>query len=327
MARAKTEAARRRLLRRVRRQRLKYITVLPSLITLLNGVCGFAALYFVSKGAENVEVQYCFTKPKITYFAMAGYMIFVAMLADMLDGRVARMSQNTSSFGGQLDSLCDMISFGAAPAMLMLKVIELKLIPLSELNPAFASFLGRFLWLTAVAYMGCAAIRLARFNVENEEDEAAHMSFWGLPTPAAAGVIASLIIFYQDMLPTLAQKNTWPYLLGENLIIFSLPFAVIGVSALMVSRIRYPHLLNQYLRGRKPFAHLIRAAFFLVLIILNFEAALALIFCGFALSGFLKWLYYKLIDKKNRYRLYCEPPVLTVTGPDILPEQRDVDQT
>ena len=323
MVKPKTETAKRRILRRVRRQRLKYITVLPSLITLLNGICGFAAIGFAAKAAESGQVQYCFTSPPITYFAMAGYLIFVAMLADMLDGRLARMSQSTSSFGGQLDSLCDMISFGIAPAFLMLKVLELKLTPANAQNHAFTLFLGRFIWLTAAAYISCVAIRLARFNVENEEDETMHMSFWGLPTPAAAGVIASIIIFYQDMLPALASKDTGPYIIGEKLIIITLPFVAIAISALMVSRIRYPHILNQYLRGKKPFAYLLRVVLVLVLIILNFEAALVLVFCGFALSGFAKWFYYKVISKKGKYQLYRQPPVLTITGPEDSPEQNN----
>ena len=172
MARLKTQAAKDRLLRRVRRQRLKYVTILPSLVTILNGVCGFTAIALAGKGE----------------FAKAGYMILLAMIADMLDGRLARMSKSTSSFGGQLDSLCDVISFGVAPAFLMLKVLEYKLAGFAEFNlTTIESFLQRFIWLAAAAYISCAAIRLARFNVENEEDESAHMSFIGLPTPAAAG--------------------------------------------------------------------------------------------------------------------------------------------
>ena len=133
----------------MRKQRLNYIAILPSLITLLNGICGFAAIVLAANNR----------------FALAGYVLLLAMIADMLDGRVARMSQSTSSFGGQLDSLCDIISFGVAPAFLMLKVLEYKL-ELVELN-----FLERFVWLAAAAYISCTAIRLARFNVENEEDE------------------------------------------------------------------------------------------------------------------------------------------------------------
>ncbi len=294
MTRLKTEAAKESLLRRVRRQRLKSITVLPSLITILNGVCGFAAIVFASKGVAAGVEHFSYHKLALPYFAMAGYMILLAMIADMLDGRLARMSQSTSSFGGQLDSLCDIVSFGVAPAFLMLKVLEYKLAGLAEANSAFVSFVGRFVWLAAAAYISCAAIRLARFNVENEEDESAHMSFIGLPTPAAAGVIVSLVIFHQETLPELSARSTQAYVICENAIIYALPFLLLAVSVLMVSRIRYPHVLNQYLKGKKPFAHLIRALVFLGLIIWSRQAALVLIFCGFAASGFFRWFYYKV---------------------------------
>jgi CDP-diacylglycerol--serine O-phosphatidyltransferase len=294
MTRLKTEVAKESLLRRVRRQRLKSITVLPSLVTILNGVCGFAAIVFASKGVAAGVNHFSYHKLTLPYFAMAGYMILLAMIADMLDGRLARMSQSTSSFGGQLDSLCDIVSFGVAPAFLMLKVLEYKLAGLAEVNPAFIDFLGRFIWLAAAAYISCAAIRLARFNVENEEDESAHMSFIGLPTPAAAGVIVSLVIFHQETLPELSDRSTQAYSICENALIYTLPFLLLGVSVLMVSRIRYPHILNQYLKGKKPFAHLIRALVFLGLVIWSRQAALVLIFCGFAASGFVKWLYYRI---------------------------------
>ncbi|GAG07638.1 unnamed protein product, partial [marine sediment metagenome] len=189
MARFRTEAAKESLLRRVRRQRLNYITILPSLVTILNGVCGFTAIALASKGAVVGNGGFSYHRLQLPYFAMAGYMILLAMIADMLDGRLARMSKTTSSFGGQLDSLCDIISFGVAPAFLMLKVLEYKLAGLAEFNIVVESFLRRFVWVAAAAYISCAAIRLARFNVENEEDESSHMSFIGLPTPAAAGVV------------------------------------------------------------------------------------------------------------------------------------------
>ncbi|MGB2807206.1 MAG: CDP-diacylglycerol--serine O-phosphatidyltransferase [Sedimentisphaerales bacterium] len=284
MPRLKTEAAKESLLRRVRKQRLKYVTVLPSLITILNGVCGFVAIIFASRGA----------------FAMAGYMVLLAMIADMLDGRLARMSKSTSSFGGQLDSLCDIISFGVAPAFLMLEVLqEYKLTGFAQPNITFANFLQRFIWLAAAAYISCAAIRLARFNVENEEDESAHMSFIGLPTPAAAGVVVSLIIFHQEIIfPELSGGDTPAYLgFCESAIIYALPFLVLGVAVLMVSRIRYPHILNQYIKGKKPFAHLIWLLLGLGVVVWNIQVALALIFCGFAASSFVKWFYYKVIRK------------------------------
>ncbi len=278
-------------MRQVRRQRLKYITVLPSLVTILNGVCGFAAIVFASKG-EGMS------KPLNTsYFAISAYLILLAMVADMLDGRLARMSQSTSSFGGQLDSLCDVISFGLAPAFLMLKVMESKLGGIEQLNPVLESFLLRFIWLTAAVFVSCAAIRLARFNVENEEDESAHMSFMGLPTPAVAGVIASLVIFQQETSADFEASgfsSQYPY---ANVLIYTLPFLAVWAAILMVSRIRYPHIVNQYIRGKKPFAHLIRALLFLCLIIWSKHAALLLIFMGFAVSGFAKWLYFKAVKK------------------------------
>ena len=280
MPRSKTKAAKKNLLRRVRRQRLKYITILPSLVTILNGVCGFAAIVFAGKGATLGPWG-------VSYFAMSGYMILLAMIADMLDGRLARMNQSTSSFGGQLDSLCDIISFGVAPAFLMLRVLEEKLAGFAELNPSAENFLERFIWLAAAGYISCAAIRLARFNVENEEDESAHMSFIGLPTPAAAGVIVSLVILHQETLPSL------------NLIIYALPFSALGAAVLMVSRIRYPHILNQYLRGKKPFAYLIRVLLLLAFVIWSRQAAFALIFCSFAASSFVKWFFFKVIRNKH----------------------------
>jgi len=297
MARLRTEAAKESLLRRMRRQRLKYITILPSFITILNGICGFAAIALASQAAVVPTEQFSYHKLTLGYFAISGYMILFAMIADMLDGRVARMSQNTSSFGGQLDSLCDIISFGVAPAFLMLKVLEYKLVSIAQISPIMEEFIERFVWLAAGAYMSCAAIRLARFNVENEQDESSHMSFVGLPTPAAAGVVASIVIFQQEALPKLIEEGTYLYLVCEDIIIYALPVFAFALAALMVSRIRYPHVLNQYIRGKKPFAHLMRALLFLGLVIWSRQVAFVLIFCGFAASGFVKWLYYSRFRK------------------------------
>lgn len=292
MPRLKTQASKDSLLRRMRRQRLRYIAILPSLITLLNGLCGFAAIVLSSQGQ----------------FANAGYLILVAMVADMLDGRLARMSHSTSSFGGQLDSLCDVVSFGIAPAFLMVKMLELKL------NLAEIHFLERFIWLAAAVYISCAAIRLARFNVENEEDESAHMSFIGLPTPAAAGVIVSLVVFHQESLPTMLERSTRTYAILENGITYLLPFLAFGAGVLMVTRIRYPHIVNQYIKGKKPFAHLIRVLLVLGLIIWSWRTASVVIFCGFAFSGFFKWVYYKFIRKANGLAMTHDQTVAIVSN-------------
>jgi len=269
MSRSKIDSKKKSLFRHVRRQRLKYITILPSLFTILNGVFGFTAIIFAGKGSVIPSAESkipFFTFSSTTHFAMSGYMILVAMIADMLDGRLARKVKSTSSFG-------------VAPAYLMLNVMDTAI---ASIGLADESFLQRFIWLTAATYICCAVLRLARFNVENEEDESAHMSFMGLPTPAAAGVIVSLIIFHQEILATFA-------------IICILPFLAIGISILMVSRIRYPHILNQYLRGKKPFTYLIRVLLLLVFIfVTSIQAALVLVFCGFAASSFVRWLYLRI---------------------------------
>lgn len=303
MSKLNTKGAKERLLRRVRRQRLKYIAVFPSLVTVLNGVCGFAAIYFASKGAELGAGQFSEDSEMrllafgaSSYFAKSCYMIFLAMIADMLDGRLARRVSSTSSFGGQLDSLCDIISFGVAPAFLMLKVLQYKL---GSASFASESLVQRFIWLSAAAYVSCAAIRLARFNVENEEDESAHMSFVGLPSPAAAGVVVSLVLFHQEYVPS------------SDAIIYVLPFPTLGAGVLMISRLRYPHILNLYLKGKKPFAHFIRVLLFVGLIYWLRQTALVLIFCGFAASSLTKWFYYKVIRRRGYLLSATRQPALT----------------
>jgi CDP-diacylglycerol--serine O-phosphatidyltransferase len=295
----KRGAQRESLLRRVHKQRLKYISVLPSLITILNGVCGFAAINFAGKGVLGPDVNFSYSGVRVAYFAMSGYMIFLAMVFDMLDGRVARMSQSASSFGGQLDSLCDVISFGVAPAYLMLKVLEHKLAGYAALNPVIANYIMRFLWLLAAVYVSCAVIRLARFNVENLVDESAHMSFVGLPSPAAAGVIASLVVFRQDMLPDVRTESVQAHFIVENVVVFALPLMLLGCALLMVSRIHYPHVLNQYLREKKPLTQFIWIVVFVGLVFgTTFQMALVVVFCVFAGYGFAKWLYHWVLQRK-----------------------------
>jgi CDP-diacylglycerol---serine O-phosphatidyltransferase len=274
MNRMKKDISEKTLLKRARRQRLKYITILPSLVTIINGVCGFAAINLA-----------CNSK-----FSTACFMIFLAMIADMLDGQLARRVESTSNFGGQLDSLCDIISFGVAPAFIMLKVIESEL----HLEPSglpSENFLHRFIWVAAVTYTCCTAIRLARFNVENEDSSFDHMSFVGLPSPAAAGVIVSTILFQ--------QKHLESFLLLNKIVISSLPFVALAVGFLMVSRVRYPHILNHYLRGKKPFTHFILFLLLIALVLQYPQAILVVIFWGFALTRIIHKVFNFLTRRRS----------------------------
>lgn len=278
----------RRFMRQMRKGRLTTIAILPSLITLINGIAGFAAIGLAAQGPQS--------------FAMAGYALFIAMIADMLDGRVARMSHSTSSFGGQLDSLCDMISFGAAPAFLVLNLMlhhHGQLVGSAE--PFFGGFFERFIWLTCITYLCCCAIRLARFNVENTEDETAHMSFVGLPSPAAAGVLAGLVVFFQHMLHD-ASADTKLFTVLRWTILYILPFVTLGTGVMMVSRIRYPHIVNQYLRGRKPLTYLAWTGTILgVIFLFGLQMALLISFGAFALSGLGRWIWL-LVTRKHLFR-------------------------
>ena len=248
-----------------RRGTIGAIGVLPSLVTLGNLICGFAAIGLAT--ASQVRIKQMETLLKgADPFAIAGALIFAAMIFDALDGKIARMANLTSEFGAQLDSLCDMVSFGVAPAYLVfLEAVSKDLFRHS-----------RYAWVCAVLYIICAALRLARFNVETEPDEEAHRYFRGLPTPAAAGVIAGLaLVDASGQLP-----GHWAAKV--------MPFATIIMGGLMVSRIKYIHLVNALFRHKKPFKYLVLLVF-LMLVVFAFakytEAILLASFAGYMLSG------------------------------------------
>ena len=267
-----------------KKKRLKYIAFLPSFITLMNGALGFIAIVFASRSEEHKWDLFFMRNNSMTSFALAGYMIFLAMIADMLDGRVARLTRTTSSFGGQLDSLSDAVSFGIAPAFLMIKLVELYLDHLKFEQANFSMLIERLIFFSGIFYAMCAVLRLARFNVENEEDETAHMNFAGLPSPAAAGVVVSLVIFHQQYLSRSSAE-----ILGI-ITVSSLPLITFLTGILMVSRIRYPHLTNQLLRGKKTLPGLLAIFACVIFIVWNIQLAMVIGFCGFALFGVFRWL-------------------------------------
>jgi len=282
-----------------RKRRLKYIAFLPSFITLLNGACGFIAIIFASRSPSLGWSLPFIRRSYMTSLSLAGYMVFMAMIADVLDGRIARLTRTTSSFGGQLDSLSDAISFGVAPAFLMNKLVEYHLERIRLESPRFSVFAGRIIFFSAVLYTMCAVVRLARFNVENDEDEAAHMNFSGLPSPAAAGVVVSLVIFHQRLLLRISNQASGLFNILENFAIFIFPALTLLTGILMVGRIRYPHLPNLLLRGKKSPAMLLAIFATALLIIWNIHLALVIGFCGFTLFGIFRGIIVSLHKKKQ----------------------------
>ena len=239
------------------------IAVFPSLVTLGNLICGFAAV------GVAAQVHWRAIEPDpMRSFGYAGLFILFAMVFDAFDGRIARMTNQTSAFGAELDSLCDMVSFGIAPAALVL--LEAAGRP-GSLLPV------RIAWVCAALYAVCAAMRLARFNVETAPSEEAHRYFRGLPSPAAAGVIASLAIFNWRT----QEEALWTARF--------MPFAAILLGGLMISRFRYVHLLNRLFSDRKPFTYLgviiFLACTFIALLFQHFEYILLVGFVAYMCSG------------------------------------------
>ena len=279
--------------------RLKRVAVLPSIITLVNAICGFAAIHFAARGMDQPHLLW-WAKPELTFFAAAAWMIVLAMIADSLDGFVARRSGGTSDFGGQLDSLSDVISFGVAPAFLTLRIVESGLKEIvAPASPLFGSLPGKLLWLVAAMYVCCAVLRLARFNVENTPDESSHMKFRGLPSPAAAGVIASLVLLYSDLVPELQKEVPAIAQVSSTVIIYALPFILAIVAILMVSPVPFTHVVNQYLKGRKPFGYVVLVVFILLLIFWKPQLTLAIAGLIYLASGVVPWLGQKCIKRKS----------------------------
>lgn len=147
------------------------VYILPSLFTSMGLFAGFYSLIAAVQGR----------------FELAAWAIVAAAIFDMLDGRVARLLHAETAFGAEYDSLCDMLSFGVAPAVLVYLWVLVHL----------PSDLHKLAWLGAFFLAACAALRLARFNVQLEQQDKRY--FKGLPTPGSALFIASGVLFYSDM--------------------------------------------------------------------------------------------------------------------------------
>jgi CDP-diacylglycerol--serine O-phosphatidyltransferase len=289
---------------RRRSRRLRAIAVLPTMATLGNLLCGFAAIHFCMRalfaaggGLYPLEIgpreSVLLERLLPSYLAMGGYLIFLAMLFDTLDGRLARLARRTTEFGGQLDSISDMVSFGLAPAMLILALLSRQLEGEWLVTPLGDTF-GRAAWIMAAMFVACAALRLARYNVESDSGEQRHNYFKGLPTPAAASVVASLIILHEWVF-VLESRNAQPH--GSTLsqaVVKALPIIALILGLLMVSRIRYVHFGNVFLGGRRPILHIVMLMVMLMLVVMRPEVALTTYLLLYALSGPLLMLVRRL---------------------------------
>lgn len=231
----------------------KGIYILPSLFTTGNVFCGFYA--FIAVLNEK--------------FYIAAWALVIAIIFDMLDGRIARLTKTTSSFGVQYDSLADIISFGMAPAMLAYAWV---------LKP-----FGRLGWMAAFLFLLCGALRLARFNIAKPGESS--QNFTGLPTPAAAAVIASIVIAFEDLFATRLD----PIIMVA--VVYLLAF-------LMVSNIKYPAFKNIEFARRVHFTRFLFVILFIYIMATIPRITLFALSFIYILSGPSK-LFFSLFKGKN----------------------------
>jgi CDP-diacylglycerol---serine O-phosphatidyltransferase len=256
-----------------RRENLrKGVYILPNLFTTGGLFSGFYSI------VATVHGQY----------DTAAWFILIAAVFDALDGRVARMTNTTSRFGVEYDSLADLVAFGVAPGLLMY---------MWALRP-----FGKFGWLAAFLYLVCGALRLARFNVQVNTVESKR--FLGLPIPAAAGMVAAcvLLFYYFGGSGEIVRK------ISILLLIYILAF-------LMVSSIRYYSFKDPELVKRQPFGILVLAIFLIIVIVARPEVMLFIIGVTYTASGPIGKLL-SLLRRKRLLQEEAQPDTAAESDPD-----------
>jgi CDP-diacylglycerol---serine O-phosphatidyltransferase len=240
--------------------RRRGIYLLPNLFTIAGLFAGFYAIVTAMEG----------------YFSNAAIAIFVAMIMDFFDGRVARLTNTQSAFGAELDSLSDMVSFGVAPALV---VYSWSL-----------ESLGKLGWLAAFIFAAAGALRLARFNTQAQMADKRY--FQGLPIPAAAAILASMV--------WLSVDSEIP---GDFVDRVAAILAIL-TAILMVSNIRYYSFKEIDLKGRVPFVAILLVVLAFVGISLDPPKVLFLFFFCYGLSGpiFTLWALHKKRSLRKKYR-------------------------
>lgn len=217
------------------------IYILPSLFTVGTLICGYYAILSTLKGTQMLAAGIG-AGLSLVAFDTAAKAIGWAILFDGLDGRIARLTNSTSDFGREFDSLADVITFGVAPAFLAYAW------GVRALDEVYGTQLVQHLrqvgWIVTFAYVICGAARLARFNIDTVKPSSDRRHFVGLPIPAAAGVIASLVHWAKY------PVNDW---------VFGIAWlGIIAVLApLMVSRVRYYSFKAVDLRRRRPYVTIV----------------------------------------------------------------------
>jgi len=236
----------------------KGIYILPNLITLSSMFSGFYSII----ASLNSDYE------------RAAWAIMIASIFDVLDGWVARITHTATRFGIEMDSLADVISFGVAPGVLVY-------------TWTLSSF-GKIGWLGSFFLVACAALRLARFNVQMGSAEKKH--FTGLPTPASALVIATTVLAYQEIIEILEHLHLVRLadVVGKDHWVLAMTFLLAG---LMVSNITYHSIKEANLKERRPFGILVVIVAFLAVVAYHPALVLFLVSIGYVAVGIAEALY------------------------------------
>ncbi len=237
------------------RPRRKGIYVLPNLFTLAALFGGFYSVVMAMNGR----------------FDLAAVGVFCAMVLDSLDGRVARMTNTQSAFGEQMDSLADMVSFGAAPALI---AYEWSL-----------KGLGRWGWIAAFVYCACAALRLARFNVNTGVVDKRY--FQGLPSPAAAALVAGLIWIVTD-LDVRRQDTEWLTWTQISWLTFGV---TLYAGLTMVTNVPFYSFKDLGMKKTVPFAAIVLIALIIAVINIHPPTVLFGLFVAYGISGYVVYAW------------------------------------
>jgi CDP-diacylglycerol--serine O-phosphatidyltransferase len=255
----------------------KGVYVVPSLFTLANLAAGTMALIFACNDR----------------YTASAWTIIAGIIMDMLDGRVARWMGATSHFGLELDSLADLTTFGVAPAVLMYQL---------ALDP-----LGRSGYMLAIFFVMTAALRLARFNLKAQQQVTEPVSgFVGLPVPAAAGILASFVLSYELFDNGDITVKTIPMLMKRMPMFFnSIPFTMLILSFLMISRVNYGDFKKLKLGRPKSLQSLTLIAAGVLLIVTYPQNTIFILFSLYVSSGLLLWAarYYRSRRDRRMARL------------------------
>jgi CDP-diacylglycerol--serine O-phosphatidyltransferase len=240
-----------------------------NLVTLGNLACGvIAMLLCVTAVLEN--------DPKRLY--EGGLYLVLANLLDAVDGKLARITGSASPLGAQLDSLADAVTFGVAPGILAISLLRV-MGPGLEINMH-----PRLMIIAPVIYSCCAALRLARFNVDHESEDLTidHAHFIGLPTPGAAALPIALVLFFfgvEDIKIFTVEESILFAVQYWSLVV--IPFLLVGLGLLMVSRVPYPHFFAWMTRSRRPVKTLAKFVVLFALLFLEPELAMVFMACLF----------------------------------------------